>query len=357
MASSHFVTFFLGLEILSVSLYGMIAYLRTREQPLEAGVKYLILAAAASAFLLFGMALIYADLGTMVFSRIAQVSQFSSDRLLTLAGTTLILTGIGFKLAVVPFHLWTPDVYQGAPAPVTAFIATASKTAMFALLLRYFYGAGFGGELMLVLTIIAIASMFAGNLLALRQTHVKRILAYSSIAHFGYLLVAFLAGGQLAIEAVSFYLPPIRLRCWAPLQWSLFVECRERRGRSGGLSWTVLALSGGGRGVHGDAAVARWDSGHGRIHREIFCDRGGRAIGAMAAGDHPGCHQCHRIVLLPAHSGDGLFNGAGTGHRVSQDSGDERIDSHRARVAADVAGNLSGGIARPDPQHSALRFT
>ncbi|HZW80404.1 MAG TPA: NADH-quinone oxidoreductase subunit N, partial [Candidatus Deferrimicrobiaceae bacterium] len=127
-------------------------------------------------------------------------------------GIVLTVTGIGFKLGVVPFHLWTPDVYEGAPAPVAAFVATTSKTAVVALLLRYFYFSGALGyrTIFLVLSIIAIASMCAGNLLALAQTNVKRILAYSSIAHFGYILVAFLAGGALvetmAIEAVSFYL-------------------------------------------------------------------------------------------------------------------------------------------------------
>ncbi len=209
VASSHFASFFLGLEMLSVSLYAMVSYLRLRWQPLEAGIKYLVLAAASAAFLLFGMALIYADLGTMEFGRMAQVlvTGHSNDAMLVF-GLALIITGIGFKLAVVPFHLWTPDVYEGAPAPVTAFIATVSKGAMFALLLRYFYrlDAAMNRQILLVFTIIAIASMLAGNLLALLQSNVKRILAYSSIAHMGYLLVAFLAGGELAVEAITFYL-------------------------------------------------------------------------------------------------------------------------------------------------------
>lgn len=207
VASSHFASFFLGLETLSISLYAMIAYLRMY-RPLEAGIKYLVLAAASAAFLLFGMALVYADLGTMEFARMSQMFQgIRNDTLLT-AGMALIITGIGFKLAVVPFHLWTPDVYEGAPAPVTAFIATVSKGAMFALLLRYFYSAGGIAErhIVLVFTIVAIGSMIAGNLLALLQDNVKRILAYSSIAHMGYLLVAFLVSGQFAVEAVTFYL-------------------------------------------------------------------------------------------------------------------------------------------------------
>src|SRR6516225_7091463 len=204
VASSHFVSFLLALEILSISLYAMIAYLQDQKLALEAGIKYLILASASAAFLLFGAALIYADTGTMSFSRLGANAPGS----LLLSGIVLTITGIGFKLAVVPFHLWTPDVYEGASAPVGAFVATTSKGAMVALLLRYFC---FSGTLeyrpvFLVFSVIAIASMCAGNFLALRQRNVKRILAYSSIAHFGYILVAVLAGQTMATQAVSFYL-------------------------------------------------------------------------------------------------------------------------------------------------------
>lgn len=207
--SKHFVSLFLGLEILSVSLYALIAYLRTRQRSDEAGIKYLILAAFSSAFLLFGMALVYYTTGSMEFSGIAKSMEGSHEMsLILLTGFGLMIVGIGFKLGVVPFHLWTPDVYEGAPAPVTAFIATVSKGGMVALLVRFFHTLnGYQYEtLVLIFTIVAIASMFAGNFLALRQNNVKRILAYSSIAHMGYLLVAFLAGGKLGTEAISFYL-------------------------------------------------------------------------------------------------------------------------------------------------------
>jgi NADH-quinone oxidoreductase subunit N len=210
VAGAHFVSFFLGLEILSVSLYALTAYLHTRRLSVEAGIKYLVLAASSAAFLLFGMALIYADLGTMSFAQIAARLSMPANMSFAIlrSGTALLITGIGFKLGVVPFHLWTPDVYEGAPAPVTAFLATVSKGSMFALLVRYFYGSGWRHipELYLVFAIISVASMLAGNLLALLQSNVKRILAYSSIAHLGYLLVAFLAGGVFAIQAVTFYL-------------------------------------------------------------------------------------------------------------------------------------------------------
>jgi len=210
-ASIHFASLFLGIEILSVALYGLIAYLRDRPLPLEAGIKYLILAGSSSAFLAFGIALIYADVGALDFLAVAQriaADQSGVSLELLLAGTVLILTGIGFKLALAPFHMWTPDVYEGAPAPVTAFVATVSKGGMYALLLRFFSlsGADRFPRLLLVLSIIAIASMLAGNLLALFSTNVKRILAYSSIAHMGYLLVAVEVSSRLGITAAAFYL-------------------------------------------------------------------------------------------------------------------------------------------------------
>jgi NADH-quinone oxidoreductase subunit N len=208
-ASTHFASFFLGIEILSVSLYALAAYLRHRDRSIEAGVKYLILAAVSSAFILFGMALVYAEIGSMEFVAIAsRMSAAGVFRLPFLAGTGMIIVGVGFKLAVVPFHLWTPDVYEGAPAPVTAYIATVSKGAVFALLLRYFSRVDLHAykSLIIIFTVVAISSMFAGNLLALLQTNVKRILAYSSISHLGYLLVTLLASGATATAAAGFYL-------------------------------------------------------------------------------------------------------------------------------------------------------
>jgi NADH-quinone oxidoreductase subunit N len=209
VAANHFASFFLGLELLSVSLYGMISYIYVRPFSVEAGIKYLVLAAVSAAFLLFGMALVYMAAGTMEFGRVASlISAGQLSRELMLPGIALIITGFGFKLALVPFHFWTPDVYQGAPAPVAAYVATVSKGAMFALLLRFIgtSAANAYTAVPAIFTIIAISSMFAGNILALLQNNVKRILAYSSIAHLGYILVAFLAGGQLGALAVTFYL-------------------------------------------------------------------------------------------------------------------------------------------------------
>ena len=208
VASTHLISFFIGLEILSVSLYGLTAYPRTRLVSLEAGVKYLVLAATSAAFLLFGMALVYAELGTMELGEIIRRVTTQPAGLVFSGGLALLVVGIGFKLGLVPFHLWVADVYQGAPAPTTAFIATVSKGAIFALLVRYFVplNALAGAAQFWMFGVLAIASMFAGNLLALLQNNLKRMLAYSSVAHMGYLLVAFLAGGELAVTAVSFYL-------------------------------------------------------------------------------------------------------------------------------------------------------
>jgi NADH-quinone oxidoreductase subunit N len=206
-ASVHFASFFLGLEILSVSLYVLIAYQRWDERRLEAGIKYLILAAFSSAFLIFGMGLIYAGLGTMRFPETAlKAAADGGGRMLWITGTALIMVGTAFKLAIVPFHLWVADVYEGAPAPVTALIAAVSKGAVFAVLFRYFTQAdrSSGDPLLVMLMVVSVASMFAGNLLALFQANVKRLLAYSSIAHMGYLLLVFPGTGNTA--AALFYL-------------------------------------------------------------------------------------------------------------------------------------------------------
>jgi NADH-quinone oxidoreductase subunit N len=205
--ASHLAGLFLGVELLSVPLYVLIAYPRDRAPALEAGLKYLVLAGASSGFLLFGMALIYAETGVMDFATLPGRLPAAWSPVLR-AGVALLLAGLGFKLAAVPFHMWTPDVYQGAPAPVSAFLATVSKGAVAAALPRLWSVLGVTPEssLWTVLALVAVASMVAGNLLALLQDNVKRLLAYSSIAHVGYLLVALLAGGGRAVEAVSFYL-------------------------------------------------------------------------------------------------------------------------------------------------------
>lgn len=207
VSAQHLAGLFIGLELLSVPTYGMIAYAFFNKRSLEAGIKYMVLSAAGSAFLLFGMALLYAESGNLAFADIGASLARESSQLVQI-GIGMMLIGLAFKLSLVPFHLWTPDVYEGAPAPVAAFLATASKVAVFAVLLRLYQisPAMSGGWLSELLTLIAIASILFGNLLALLQNNLKRLLGYSSIAHFGYLLVALIASKGLAVEAVGVYL-------------------------------------------------------------------------------------------------------------------------------------------------------
>jgi len=210
--SAHFTTLFLGLEILSVSLYALIAYVREKESSLEAGIKYLGLASVSSSFLLFGLALLYASTGSMeipvVASRIAGPASAETLSPLVVSGLALTLAGFAFKLALAPFHMWAPDVYEGSPAPATAFIATVSKGAVFGILFRIFSGYDLQDQVPVFgfFTVLSVLSMFVGNLLALYQDNVKRLLACSSIAHMGYILVAFLAAGAMRFQAVAFYL-------------------------------------------------------------------------------------------------------------------------------------------------------
>lgn len=207
ISSAHFVSLVLGIEILSISLYGLIGCTRDYRPSLEAAIKYLILAASASAFMLFGIALIYTDTGVMGFRELVDVFARDGISPLSALGLVLILVLFAFKLAVAPFHMWSPDVYQGAPSPVTALIATGSKGAMFAILLRMvlLWHLNDNAVFSMIFTLLAILTMFTGNLLALMQTNIKRLLAYSSIAHMGYLLIPLIAGGQMGASSISFY--------------------------------------------------------------------------------------------------------------------------------------------------------
>jgi NADH-quinone oxidoreductase subunit N len=206
--ANHFILFWLGIETLSISLYILIAFQRSKSNSIEAGIKYLILASVSSAFLLFGMALIYTAFGKMQFSAIlAALGTGNQLSPLVLSGFGMMMVGIGFKLALVPFHMWTPDVYQGAPAPVSAYIATVSKGAVMAVLIRFFFTMkGFDNHYLFVaISAIAILSMFVGNILAIRQKNLKRLLGYSSIANMGYLIIILLTGSNKGIQASVFY--------------------------------------------------------------------------------------------------------------------------------------------------------
>jgi NADH-quinone oxidoreductase subunit N len=209
VAAQHLASLFIGLELLSVPVYGLVAYAFFNKRSLEGGIKYMVLSAAGSAFLLFGMALLYAESGSLSFSEIGKaIAATGMPSPIASLGLGMMLVGLGFKLSLVPFHLWTPDVYEGAPAPVAAFLATASKVAVFGVLVRLFQisPAATSGVLTDVMSVIAVASILVGNLLALTQNNLKRLLGYSSIAHFGYLMIAMVASKGMAVEAINVYL-------------------------------------------------------------------------------------------------------------------------------------------------------
>jgi NADH-quinone oxidoreductase subunit N len=208
IASQHFAVFFIGLELLSIPLYVMIGYIRKNPANIEASIKYLILAAASTSFFLFGIALVYLVTGTMNIFQVLSYINSTQPSYLCLIGIGMILAALGFKLSLSPFHMWTPDVYQGASSPVTAFLATVSKGGAFALLINLFANIYLqsGRTIVIALIVVSGLSMFIGNLLALRQNSLKRLLACSSIAHLGYLLVPIIIGGLTGIRSAIFYL-------------------------------------------------------------------------------------------------------------------------------------------------------
>ena len=204
----HWLALFLGLEILSLSLYVLIALRKAEPGSNEAAVKYFTMGAVATAFLTFGLAMIYAFTGELNIPKSLAGYVPASSASPIFLGLSLILVGIGFKISMVPFHLWTPDVYQGAPAPITAFLAAGSKVAVFAALLRVLSCASneAWSYLTPVLWILAVLTMGVGTISALAQVRVKRLLAYSSIAQMGYLLMTLLAVKQDGASAIMFYL-------------------------------------------------------------------------------------------------------------------------------------------------------
>jgi len=197
------VLIFIALEISSISTYILAGMRRRAAESAEASLKYFLLGSFATAFFLYGVALVFGATGTTNVYGIAQYLQTQSSLLVYLA-VGLMFVGLGFKVASAPFHVWTPDVYEGAPAPVVAFMSTGPKAAAFAVLLRVLFATGAPGWFWMI-WVSAVLSMTLGNIGALVQQNVKRLLAYSSIAHAGYLLVAFAAAQQVGISAAIFY--------------------------------------------------------------------------------------------------------------------------------------------------------
>jgi NADH-quinone oxidoreductase subunit N len=208
--AANLVTFFLGLELLSIPLYVLCATELRRRESLESGLKYLVIGSLGSATLLYGLALVYGATGATDFSAIARAldGSVSPTDPLFLTGIALTVTGLAFKASVAPFHQWTPDVYQGAPTPVTAFMAVATKAAAFVIILRFFLDAVPAAQPQWApaLAALAIATIVIGNVGAIAQRSLKRMLAWSGVAQAGYLLAGVVVGTRLGLEATVFYL-------------------------------------------------------------------------------------------------------------------------------------------------------
>ena len=207
-SAGELITAFLGLEMSSISSYILAGFRKTSLKSNEASMKYFILGSFATAFFLYGIAMVYGATGTTIMTGIQQALANSPPSSLLALGLAMIFVGLGFKVVAAPFQIYAPDVYEGAPTPVTAVLASGPKAATFALMLRIFYtGFGTAGHLWFwAIWISAVLSMCIGNFAAVTQTNVKRMLAYSSIAHAGYILVAFAASTEVGIAAVLFYL-------------------------------------------------------------------------------------------------------------------------------------------------------
>ncbi|MCX7607887.1 MAG: NADH-quinone oxidoreductase subunit N [Anaerolineales bacterium] len=237
--ATDLIVVFLALELLSLPLYVLAAFARTRLDSEEAGLKYFLLGAFASGFVVYGITLIYGATGTTSLAGIVAAlagGALGTSRLLLTIGAALFLVGFGFKVAAVPFHMWTPDVYHGAPTPVTAFMAVGAKAAGFAALLRVFVTAfpALDADLTPVLWALAALTMFVGNVVAIAQTNIKRMLAYSSIAHAGYILMAFVAFGNPATRADAvasalFYLVAYALTSYGA--WAAVIALEKQDGQ------------------------------------------------------------------------------------------------------------------------------
>ncbi len=208
VSANDLIVLYLGLELQSLALYVVAAFRRDSARSTEAGLKYFVLGSLSSGLLLYGASLVYGYTGTTAFTGISQVVSSGPMSLGLLFGLVFVATGIAFKVSAAPFHMWTPDVYEGSPTPVTAFFATAPKVAASAMFARVLFSA-FGGavpEWQQILVFLSVASMALGSIAAIGQTNIKRLMAYSSIGHMGYALMGLAAGTQLGAQALLIYL-------------------------------------------------------------------------------------------------------------------------------------------------------
>ena len=208
MASAgDFITFYLGLELMTLSFVILVCFRKKDAKSVEAGIKYLLLAGMSSAVLLYGLSLIYGLTGSITILEVGRIIATQPVSPALILAVVMVIAGLGFKISAVPFHMWSPDVYEGAPTPVTAFLAVGSKAASFAIILRLFIAGlpGIWEQWVMVIAILAAITIILGNLVAIPQTNIKRMLAYSSIAQAGYIMVGMLTASEAGIKGVMFY--------------------------------------------------------------------------------------------------------------------------------------------------------
>lgn len=229
-SAADLIIVFLGLELMSISLYVLAGFMRKRIKSNESALKYFLLGSFATGFLLYGMALLYGITGSTNIQVIIQNFHIYSNISLLWIGTGLLLIGLGFKIAAVPFHMWVPDVYEGAPTPISGFMSTGAKAAAFAAFVLIFSHQIPGGDRMKdALSFLAAASMIIGNIIAISQTNIKRMLAYSSIAHAGYLLIGLAAANEMGRSGILFYLTAYSLMNLGAFGILAFLEKEEEK--------------------------------------------------------------------------------------------------------------------------------
>ena len=362
MASANdLIVLFVGLETLSLAFYVLAASYRRKAGSAESGLKYFILGGFSSAFLLYGVALVYGAIGTTNISEMVTALSGSvpleRNDALVLAGVALLLVGLGFKVAAVPFHLWTPDVYQGAPTPVTGFMASVGKVAAFAALLRVFVvGLPFyRDDWRPAVWILAVLSLVVGSFLAVVQTDVKRMLAYSSISHAGFILVGVEAAAHRAGEPDPGLGVPsvlVYLLAYAVMVAGTFgvVTLVARRGDA---HTDLDAFQGLGKsrpaaraGAHGAAHRPGRRAVHVRLHRQVRRDRGVGRRAQLPAGHHRHARVGGRRLPVPADHGQRVDGRPADGGR----DGDEgwRSRSRRAWRSPSPSGSRSSSGIFPD---------
>ena len=351
--ANELVTAFIGLEMSSISTYVLAGFRRRAIKSNEASLKYFVLGSFATAFFLYGIAMVYGATGTTRIDLISaalqkMIAEHGQIAALAILGLALMFVGLGFKVVVAPFQVYAPDVYEGAPTPVTALLASGPKAATFAVMLRIFY-VSFGSAGNFWFWAVwgsAILTMIVGNFAALVQTNVKRMLAYSSIAHAGYILVAFAAGTDIGIAAVLFYLAAYALmKIGAFLVIAHLGQQGEKRLEITDYAGLGSQAAGAGGLLFAVSAFAAGIAGYRRIPGQTFCVSGGAGFEDRVAGRHRSYQQRDWGLLLSACDCGDVFLGTVEGIRAVEGGAYTCVCSGDCRGWDVVSGHTSGACS------------